>query len=138
MQTRTPHVSSLAPLVLLVDDDEDSRGLYAEYLTSTVGYRVAEAADGRQAVEAAGELGPDVIVMDLTLPVLDGREAMLALRADPKTSAIPIVALDGARRAQELERGGDGVPGRAREAVPPGCACECDRVAPRAEGRLRC
>jgi two-component system cell cycle response regulator DivK len=95
MQTRTPHVSSLAPLVLLVDDDEASRGLYAEYLTSVSGYRVAEAADGKQGVELATEIEPEVIVMDMTLPVLDGRGAMLALRGDPRTHAIPIVALTG-------------------------------------------
>jgi two-component system cell cycle response regulator DivK len=88
-----PH--DLAPLVLLVDDDADSRGLYAEYLSSVAGLRVAEAADGQQGVEMAAALLPAVIVMDLTLPVLSGKEAMQELHADPRTSAIPIVALTG-------------------------------------------
>ncbi len=83
------------PLVLLVDDDEDSRVLYAEYLTSVSGYRVAEAADGRRAIEMAAALAPAVIVMDMSLPVVDGREAMRSLRRDAKTSDIPIVALTG-------------------------------------------
>ena len=83
------------PLILLVDDDEDSRYLYSEYLTSAASYRLAEASDGRQAIELAAELMPDVIVMDLTLPILDGREAMRALRLDARTRAIPIVALTG-------------------------------------------
>jgi two-component system cell cycle response regulator DivK len=85
----------LPPLVLLVDDDADSRALYGEYLTAVAGFRVAEAADGRQGVDMAGALLPAVIVMDLSLPVLDGRGAMRALRDDPRTSAIPIVALTG-------------------------------------------
>lgn len=92
MQTQPDDPS---PLVLLVDDDADSRGLYAEYLTSVAGYRVAEAADGREGVEAAARLLPAAIVMDLSLPVLDGREASEQLRSDPRTSGIPIVALTG-------------------------------------------
>jgi CheY-like chemotaxis protein len=84
-----------APLVLLVDDDEDSRVLYAEYLTAVSGYRVVEAADGREAIELAGANAPAAIVMDVSLPVLDGKEAMRVLRKSEKTSRIPIVALSG-------------------------------------------
>lgn len=90
-----PEPPDRTPLVLLVDDDADSRVLYAEYLASVAGFQVAEAADGEQAVEMAAALLPQVIVMDLSLPVLDGREAMQALRRDPRTSEIPIVALTG-------------------------------------------
>ena len=92
MSTETP---TSAPLVLLVDDDEDSRFLYAEYLTSVGGYRIAEAADGKQGVDMAVALKPDVIVMDVSLPVLDGREARRSLRNDARTSTIPVVALTG-------------------------------------------
>jgi two-component system, cell cycle response regulator DivK len=83
------------PLILLVDDDEDSRFLYAHYLTTSGGYRIAEAADGREGVTLAGDLVPDVIVMDLSLPVMDGWEALAALKANGQTSAIPVVALTG-------------------------------------------
>ncbi len=86
---------SAVPLVLLVDDDEDSRFLYTHYLTASAGYRVAEAADGRQGIELAASLQPAVIVMDLTLPVMDGWEALRALKRDPRTQAIPVVALTG-------------------------------------------
>lgn len=82
------------PLILLVDDDEDSRFLYAHYLTSS-GFRVAEASDGREGVALAGELAPAVIVMDLSLPIMDGWEALAALKANAQTSSIPVVALTG-------------------------------------------
>jgi CheY-like chemotaxis protein len=101
MPTPSP---DLPPLILLVDDDADSRGLYGEYLSAVAGFRIAEAADGKQGVDMATLLLPAVIVMDLSLPVLDGREAMRALREDARTSAIPIVALTGhaeARTAKE-------------------------------------
>jgi two-component system cell cycle response regulator DivK len=87
--------NSRSKLVLLVDDDTDSRFLYAQYLTSVAGYRVVEAADGRQAIDLASELRPDVIVMDLSLPVIDGWDAMRALRSDDRTRLIPIVLLTG-------------------------------------------
>jgi len=80
---------------LLVDDDEDSRFLYSHYLTSVAGFDVAEAADGREGVTKAAELSPAVIVMDLTLPVMDGWAALHAIRQDARTRAIPVVALTG-------------------------------------------
>jgi two-component system cell cycle response regulator DivK len=91
----SPSMSSTPPLVLLVDDDEDSRYLYSQSLQSAGGYRLAEAGDGQRAIEHASEQLPDVIVMDLSLPVLDGSGAMRAIRADAKTRAIPIIALTG-------------------------------------------
>jgi CheY-like chemotaxis protein len=85
-----------APLVLLVDDDEDSRFLYAHHLTEAAGFRVAEAADGREGVERAVTLRPDVIVLDLSLPDIDGWEALRVLKSDERTRAIPVLALTGA------------------------------------------
>ena len=82
------------PLVLVVDDFEDNRAVYVEYLSSS-GYRVAEAADGLQAVELVRRLRPDVVVMDMTLPVMDGWQATRCLKSDTATRAIPIVALTG-------------------------------------------
>lgn len=84
----------LAPLLLLVDDFEDMRSMYAEYLALS-GYRVAEASDGRQAVARALELRPDLLVMDLSLPVLDGWATMGRLRSDERTDRIPVIALTG-------------------------------------------
>jgi two-component system cell cycle response regulator DivK len=83
-----------APLVLVVDDFEDNRAMYAEYLTFS-GFRVAEAADGQEAVDKTKELLPDVVVMDLSLPVMDGWEATRQLKNDDRTKAIPVIALTG-------------------------------------------
>jgi|CZKU01.1.fsa_nt_gi two-component system cell cycle response regulator DivK len=82
------------PLVLVVDDFEDNRSMYAVYLAYS-GYDVVEAADGAEAVEVAGRRLPDVIVMDLSLPIMDGWEATRRLKADARTRHIPIIALTG-------------------------------------------
>ena len=82
------------PLVLVVDDFQDNREMFAEFL-SLSGFRVAEAATGREAIDRGFELLPDVILMDLSLPELDGWEATRQLKNDPRTQHIPIVALTG-------------------------------------------
>lgn len=87
-------VQATAALVLVVDDFEDNRAMYAEYLRFA-GYRVIEAGDGREAVERARESLPDIVVMDLSLPVMDGWEATRQLKADVRTRAIPVIALTG-------------------------------------------
>jgi two-component system, cell cycle response regulator DivK len=81
-------------LVLVVDDFHDNREMYTQYL-SFAGYRVAEAVDGEDALSKARGLLPDVIVMDLSLPRLDGWEATRRLKKDPLTAAIPVIALTG-------------------------------------------
>ena len=81
-----------SPLVLVVDDFEDNRAMYAEYLAYS-GYSVEQAADGEEAVKLAQDLLPDIVVMDLSLPIMDGWEATRRLKADPATSGIPVVAL---------------------------------------------
>jgi two-component system cell cycle response regulator DivK len=96
-----------APLILVVDDYQDAREMYAEYLQFS-GFRVAEARNGNEAVDQAFALKPDLILMDLSLPGMDGWEATRRLKADESTRHIPIVALtghalagasDGAKRA---------------------------------------
>jgi two-component system cell cycle response regulator DivK len=97
-------VSEVLPfLVLLVDDLEDSRVMYAEYLTRS-GYRVAQAADGREALAMAHALLPDVVVMDLALPVLDGWETIRQLKGDARTVGILVIALTGHALARHAER----------------------------------
>ncbi len=86
------------PLVLVVDDAKDTRVIYAESLRFR-GYRVEEASDGREAVERVRALAPDVVVLDLKLPVIDGCEATRRLKADPSTRAIPIIVRDRCRHA---------------------------------------
>jgi CheY-like chemotaxis protein len=81
-------------LVLVVDDSEDNRVAYAEYL-EFLGYRVEQAADGQQAVALTQRLEPDAVVMDMSLPVMDGWEATRRIKADPRTCDIPVIALSG-------------------------------------------
>ena len=96
-----------APLVLLVDDAEDNREVYEQFL-KFAGFRVEIAVDGVEAVDKAAAIKPDVIVMDLSLPRLDGWEATRQIKAAPATSGIPVIALTGhavsesKRKAQEV------------------------------------
>lgn len=88
----TPAPPTSAPLVALVDDNDDNRAIYRQYL-EWIGFRVVEATDGLQALEQAAALMPEVIVMDLRFPRLDGWEDMRRLKADPATKHIPVLAL---------------------------------------------
>ena len=90
------------PLVLVVEDYQDAREMYAAYLQFS-GYRVAEATNGIEAIEQANELMPDIILMDLALPKMDGWEATRRLKMSEKTRHIPIVALTGHALAGHAE-----------------------------------
>ena len=90
------------PLVLVVEDYQDAREMYAAYLQFS-GYRVAEATNGVEAIEQAQELMPDIILMDLALPKMDGWEATRRLKNDDRTRNIPIVALTGHALAGHAE-----------------------------------
>jgi len=90
------------PLVLLAEDFEDARDLYRDYLEFS-GFTVETANNGREAVQRAVALQPDLILMDASMPVLDGWEATRELKANPATQHIPVLALtahafDDARR----------------------------------------
>ena len=78
--------------VLLVEDNEDNRIVYATMLQH-YGYRVVETANGEDAVRIAREEVPDLILMDISIPGIDGWTATERLREDPKTSEIPVVAV---------------------------------------------
>ena len=82
------------PCVLLVDDYPDAREMYSEYLQYS-GFDVIEAGNGIEALQQAVERSPDIILMDLSLPVMDGWEATRRLKADQRTAGIPVVALTG-------------------------------------------
>jgi CheY-like chemotaxis protein len=79
-------------VVLLVDDEEDQRELYKDFL-AFAGYRVKLASGGAAALEAALEARPDVIIMDLAMPGMDGFEATRRLKELSTTSRIPVIAL---------------------------------------------
>jgi CheY-like chemotaxis protein len=80
------------PKLLLAEDDEFSRDMLVRRL-ELQGFEMIAAADGREAILAARQHRPDLIIMDLDMPVLDGRGAMRALKSDPHTFKIPIIVL---------------------------------------------
>jgi CheY-like chemotaxis protein len=89
-----PASEGKGPLVLIVDDVQDNRTVYVLFLRFS-GFRVAEAENGVEALRQAEALMPDIVVMDLSLPVMDGWEATRRLKRDPRTKTIPVVVLTG-------------------------------------------
>lgn len=79
-------------VVLIVEDNADNRDIYGTFLRH-FGYTVIEAEDGAEGVRMAREHLPGVVLMDVGMPVLNGLEATRALKADPATAYIPVVAL---------------------------------------------
>jgi CheY-like chemotaxis protein len=98
------------PRLLLVEDNEISRDLLSRRLKKR-GYEVITACDGRQAVACAQGGSPDLILMDLAMPVMDGLDATRMLRRKRETSTIPVIALTAhalpADRARALAAGCD-------------------------------
>ena len=91
------------PLILLVEDQPELRRLYAEELV-LCGFDVIEAENGADAISHTGTHAPDVVLMDLSLPVVDGWEATRRLKGDTRTAHIPIVALTAHDGSGELQR----------------------------------
>ena len=86
MKTRTK------PVILIAEDFEDARDLYKDYLEFS-GFTVETATNGREAIDLAASLQPDLILMDASMPVLDGWQATRELKANPTTRHIPVLAL---------------------------------------------
>jgi two-component system cell cycle response regulator DivK len=80
--------------ILLVEDYDDAREMYSEYLTFS-GFEMVQAANGMEAIRQAVATNPHIVVMDLSLPEMDGWETTRRLKADARTAAIPILALTG-------------------------------------------
>ncbi len=99
------------PTVLLVEDHPDNRGIYRTILEHS-GLRVIEAEDGETGVRLAQQQRPDLILMDVSLPLLDGWQATRILKDDPETAHIPIIALTAhalqGDRERAVEAGCDG------------------------------
>jgi CheY-like chemotaxis protein len=96
--------------VLLIEDNDDNRIIYATYLTHS-GFHVIEAADGERGIALARAEQPDVVLMDVSIPLIDGWEATRRLKADPVTAHIPVIALTAhalpSDRARAFEVGSD-------------------------------
>ncbi len=91
------------PKILLVEDNEMNRDMLSRRLARQ-GYTVVCAVDGRQGLERARAERPDLILMDLSLPVLDGWEATRQLKADPDLRRIPVIALTAHAMASDAEQ----------------------------------
>lgn len=85
-------VSSNKSTVLIADDNEDTRDILRMYL-GDIGYRIVEACDGADAVKKAQAEKPDIILMDLNMPKLNGIEASLCIRNSAELSNVPIIAI---------------------------------------------
>jgi two-component system cell cycle response regulator DivK len=78
--------------ILVIEDTEDNRTILRD-LFASVGYAVIEATTGEQGISAARREHPDLILMDIQLPVIDGYEATRRIKSDPELAAIPIIAV---------------------------------------------
>jgi two-component system, cell cycle response regulator DivK len=78
--------------ILVVEDQEDNRQIVRDLLTAT-DYEVMEAENGEEALAAVAKQRPDLILMDIQLPVMDGYEATRRIKADPALAAIPVIAV---------------------------------------------
>jgi two-component system, cell cycle response regulator DivK len=90
-------------MVLLVEDNEDNRIVYSTILRH-FGYSVSEAMNGEDGISKARIEHPDLILMDISIPVIDGWEATQVLKHDPKTRSIPIIALTAHALASDREK----------------------------------
>ena len=89
--------------ILVVEDNKKNMKLFRDVLQAT-GYRTLEAMTGEQAVELATEHSPDLVLMDIQLPDIDGIEALGRLRADERTASLPVLALTAQAMEGERER----------------------------------
>ena len=94
---------SRGPLILVVDDVPDTRHMYSMYVTHH-GFRVVEATNGVEAVEQAYSHQPDLILMDLGLPHLDGWEATRKIKRNERTRHIPVLAVSGHAFPDAIDR----------------------------------
>jgi two-component system cell cycle response regulator DivK len=91
------------PRILLVEDQEMNRDMLSRRLTKR-GYEIDIAVDGAEGIEKARAGNPDLILMDMSLPVIDGWEATRTLKADAATSAIPVIALTAHAMSTDREK----------------------------------
>ncbi len=89
--------------VLLVDDSEINRRYVKDNLLDC-GVIVKEAVNGAEALELAGSFGPDIILLDIMMPVMDGYEAIVKLRSNPQTAEVPVLALTALAMREDIER----------------------------------
>ncbi|MGQ0539287.1 MAG: response regulator [Gemmatimonadaceae bacterium] len=122
--------------ILLVEDNEDNRIVYSTMLRH-FGYEVLEAENGAEGILKARTAHPDLILMDIAIPLVDGWEAVRRLKKDPATAAIPIVALTAhampADREKAIEVGCEGY--LAKPCEPRAVVAEVQRILARKQAQ---
>lgn len=98
------------PKILLVEDSKFLR-LATERALMRAGHQVRSAGDGEEALRIAGELLPDVILLDMLLPKMSGPDVLMALKKDPSTKAIPVIVLTGMSQKNAARLHQDGAHG---------------------------
>jgi two-component system cell cycle response regulator DivK len=98
-----PSLETSMPKILLVEDNELNRDMLSRRLTKR-GFDVSIASDGSEALTAARADRPDLILMDMSLPIISGWEATTALKQDPDTKAIPVIALTAHAMSGDREK----------------------------------
>jgi CheY-like chemotaxis protein len=93
--------NSVVKTVLVVEDDVDIRKLVADFL-EMLGYTVAACENGREALEQVARGVPDLILLDLMMPVMDGRQFSAALKRDPPTASVPLVLMSASPEAPRV------------------------------------
>jgi two-component system alkaline phosphatase synthesis response regulator PhoP len=90
--------------VLLADDEEDIKSVLKIFLEST-GFEVITAYDGLNTIDMAREGKPDIIILDIMMPIVDGFEVCKRLKDDPNTCEIPVIMLSAASHAESIQKG---------------------------------
>lgn len=90
--------------ILVIEDDKFLRELISQKILKE-GYDIAEAVDGEKGVEAAKKEKPDLILLDLILPGIDGFEVLARIKADPEISSIPVIILSNLGQKDDIEKG---------------------------------
>jgi putative two-component system response regulator len=100
------HGATTSPLVAVIDDDDAIRGMLTRILQAE-GYRVVAVADGEIGLRAIAEHQPDLVILDLTMPRMDGLEVCRRLRLDPRTIALPVIMVTGHTTIDDMVAGLD-------------------------------
>jgi DNA-binding response OmpR family regulator len=90
--------------ILIVEDDKFLRDLINQKLTKE-GYETSEAIDGEEGVKIVKEVKPDLVLLDLILPGIDGFEVLAKIKGDPGTSSIPVIILSNLGQKEDVEKG---------------------------------
>jgi len=93
----------MAHNILIIEDDSFLRGLLNKKLSSS-GFSISEATDGNEGVKKAREEKPDLILLDLILPTIDGFEVLSKIKQDPITSSTPIIVLSNLGQKEDIDR----------------------------------